>query len=121
MGHAIVLILNALLMKFIITLISIDKFRYQSEELVNCTPGFQNSSQGISYLDFYVVFLMLFSLKHHLCPNSSTDDGYSHQSIVCDDGTVYANRQNICCSIVHTIWERMTIAAASETICDPTK
>ena len=71
MGHAIVLTLSALLIKFIITLINIDKFQYQSEELVNnyYTPGFQNASQGISYLDFYVVFLMLFSLKHHLCPS----------------------------------------------------
>ena len=78
MGHAIVLTLSALLIKFIITL---DKFQYQSEELVKkyYTPGFQNASQGISYLNFHVVFLMLFSLKHHLCPKSSTDDGYSHQ------------------------------------------
>ena len=47
MGLAIVLMLSAVLIKFIITFISIDEFRYQSEELVNCSTSFQNTPQGI--------------------------------------------------------------------------
>ena len=50
MGLAIVLMLSAVLIDFIITLISIDEFRFQSEELVNnCSTSFQNTSQGIAH------------------------------------------------------------------------
>ena len=51
MGIGMVLILSAVLIKLIITLISVHTIQHQPEEYANCTTVFQNASQG------FVVFV----------------------------------------------------------------
>ena len=50
MGLAMILLLSAVLVKLIISLVSIHTIEHHPEEFVNCTTGFQNGSQWITVL-----------------------------------------------------------------------